>query len=126
MGSPFNSVNDPTRWRDINREFPFGAHEMWVAQRLFAVVVLHVNDGTLELNLRNRPSLTLKGKATAANRFLTITSRNIVRRSLRVQFDDTGVLIGQTYVVLNNEGGVARLATALVAEAEKVWNHHGR
>src|SRR4051812_16499661 len=60
VGSPFNAVSDPTRWRDIIREFPYGAHEMWVAQRLFAIAVLHVNDGTLDLNLRNRPSLSLK------------------------------------------------------------------
>src|SRR4051812_6232943 len=52
MGSPFSAVNDPTRWRDIIREFPHGAHEMWVAQRLFAIAVLHVNDGTLDLDLR--------------------------------------------------------------------------
>jgi hypothetical protein len=126
MGSPFNFVNDPTRWRDINREFPFGAHELWVAQRLFAIAVLHVNDGFLDLDLRNRPSLSLKGRPTAANRYLTITSRNIVRKSLRVQFDETGVLIGENYVILNDEGGVMRLVNALVDEAERVWNSQGR
>lgn len=126
MGSPFSAVNDPTRWRDIIREFPYGAHEMWVAQRLFAIAVLHVNDGTLDLDLRCRPTLSLKGRPMAANRYLTITSRNIVRRSLPVLFDDKGVLIGHNYVVLNDEGGVLELATTLVHEAERVWNALGR
>lgn len=95
---------------------------MWVAQRLFSIAVLRVNDGTLELSIRNRPNLALKGKPTAATRYLTITIRNVVRKSLRVQFDDKGVLIGETYVILNDVGGVLRLATALVHEAERVWH----
>ena len=126
MGNSFNAVNDPTRWRDIIREYPHGAHEMWIGQRLFATAVLHVNDGTRDLELRNRPSISLKGRRMATNRYLTITSRNIVRRTLPVLFDEKGVLIGHNYVILNDEGGVLRLATALVREVEKVWNAQGR
>jgi hypothetical protein len=126
MASGFDAVNDPDRWRDLNREFPFGAHDFDVVQRLFVTVLFFVRDGISNLELRNRPHLELKGRPRSTNRFLTITIRGVVFRSVRVQFDPKGVLIGDSYVILNGEGAVARLASALVKEAERAWNRYGR
>src|SRR5689334_18004051 len=113
MASPFAKVRAPDRWTIIYRDYPHGAHSLDVVQRLFAVVLFHVNDAAREADIRCIPKLVLNGKPQAVRRVLTTMCRNVVRKRLDVTFDSTGVLIGEEYITLNNEGGVPRLFNAL-------------
>lgn len=126
MGSPFSGLRSPTRWTQISREFPHGSHYLEVTKRLFAVVMLAVNDGVRELDVRYMPLLGMNGRPNASKRTLKITCRHIVRKHLTVTFDATGVQIGDNYIPINKEGGVMRLVHALVDEVERTWNGHGR
>lgn len=126
MESPFNSARHPDRVHDIKCLYPFGAHEQWIAERLFATILPRVNDFVLELPLRISPRLALNGRAMGRNRSLTVSSGGVVRKRLTIRFDDRGVLIGENYIALNGEGGVTRLVNALVDEVERVWNRQGR
>lgn len=57
MGSPFSPLRSPTRWRNITREYPFGAHYQRVAERLFALIMFDINEFMFDLNLRISPRL---------------------------------------------------------------------
>lgn len=126
MGSPFNVARVPERWVDIKRLYPWGAFEQWMVERLFALLIIYVNDAIYDLNVRVSPRLALNGRAKAKKRSLTISSGGVVRKRFVVEFGETGVLIGDEYVILDDEEGVMRLINALVDSAERVWNAQGR
>lgn len=126
MGSPFSPARVLDRVADIKHLYQFGAHEQWIAEYMFAIILIRVNDFISDLPLRISPRLTLNGKALGKNRSLVIISGGVVRRRLAVRFDDRGVLIGENYVLLNGEAAVVRLVNALVDEVERVWNALGR
>lgn len=127
MASPFNVLRySPTRWTQIEKEFPKGAHWLHSVERMFAVVLFNVNDGCRDLNVRYIPSLTLNGRQRAVARSLSVTARNVVRKRLTVKFDEKGCLIGESYICLDSEGAVTRLARALLDIVEKAWNSYGR
>ncbi len=97
-----------------------------MVERLFALLIIYVNDAIHDLAVRVSPRLALNGRAKAKRRSLAISSGGVVRKRLAVEFDATGVLIGDRYIVLNDEDGVIRLVNALLDAAERVWNAQGR
>lgn len=126
MGNLFSPLRDPTRWRAISREYPFGAHYQRVVERLCALIIFDVNDFVLDLDLRTSPRLALTGRTGTKKRKLTVSCSGVVMKRVPIEFDETGILIGERYLILNDEGGVMRLANALVDCAEAVWNRQGR
>lgn len=126
MTSPFEPLRSPTRWRNVTREYPFGAHYQRVAERLFALIMFDINDFVLDLDLRTSPRLALIGRAKAQKRGLTVSFGGVVLKRLPVKLDETGVLIGERYLILNDEGGVMRLVNAITDVAEAAWNRQGR
>lgn len=126
MGSPFSSARAPDRWVDIKRLYPRGAFEQWMVERLFALLIIYANDAIHDLGVRVSPRLALNGRAKAKRRSLAISSGGVVRKRLAVEFDAAGVLIGDRYIVLDDENGVMRLVNGLLDDAERVWNAQGR
>lgn len=123
---PLSPLRSPTRWRNITREYPFGAHYQRVAERLFALIMFDINDFVLGLDLGITPHLALTGRAKARKRSLTVSFSGVVLKRVRVELDETGVLIGKRYLILNDEGGVMRLVNAITDAAEAAWNRQGR
>lgn len=126
MGSPFSAARAPDRWVDIKRLYPWGAFEQWMVERLFALLIIYVNDAIDDLGVRDSPRLALNGRARAKRRSLAISSGGVVRKRLTVEFDAEGVRLGDHYVVLDDEHGVIRLVNELLDAAERVWNATGR
>jgi hypothetical protein len=127
MQSPFNALRySPTRWAQLEKEFPKGAHWTHVVQHMLNVVMFNVNDGVRELDIRNNIKFGLKGKPKAMTRTLTVTCRKAVRKQLTVKLDAKGCLIGENYICLDSEGAVTRLAHALIDIIERFWNSSGR
>lgn len=85
-----------------------------------------INEFVLDLDLRTSPRLALTGRAKAKKRGLTVSFSGVVLKRLPVELDETGVLIGERYLVLNDEGGVMRLVNAITDAAEAAWNRQGR
>lgn len=53
-------------------------------------------------------------------------NRQRLSKRLPVELDETGVLMGERYLILNDEGGVMRLVNAITDAAEAAWNRQGR
>jgi hypothetical protein len=94
--------------------------------RVFTHLLFEVNDAVRTLDIRCIPKLVLNGRPNALARTLSAMCRGVATKSIKVEFDNTGVLLGDDYIIMNNDGGIARLFNALLNYSERTWNSYGR
>jgi hypothetical protein len=126
MMSPFDVLRStPTRWNQLFRHHPHGAHWNHAVKNLTALAVVTINDALIDsVDIRRHPRLALSQvKGDRCVLTISITKR---RKHIPITLREKSIYLGDDLIRLDNPDGPLHLVTALVHEIENFWNSGGR